>query len=1169
MKATVRVINVLIAFFMAASMVLTGVVVQPVQAGAANIRISQVYGGGGNSGAIYNRDYVELFNPTDVDVDLTGWSIVYASATGTTWTYNDLSGQIKAHSYYLLGLASGSVGSNLPAVDASRPQNLSGTNGKVVLVNRKTPLLTGSCPTGDPIIDFVGYGGTANCYEVSPTETLSNATAAIRKNAGCTDADNNSTDFEVAAPTPRNSSSATHACDADSAPYVTGVTPPNNTSGVALDVVPTATFSEAVTTSTDWVTMTCTQTAPITLTPTTTDDTTFTLTPAPTLQIGDSCTMTVDATKIFDRDGTPTAMETDYSWSFSTSSCGEPYTAIHDIQGSGGSSPLVGTDQTVEGVVTAEFQGLSGGWGGYFIQDPNPDANAATSEGIYVYDTQNQVAAGDQIRLTARVTEYTSTGYGNMAYLTELGSLTRFESCGSGAVITPTELDLPTASDPTTYLEAYEGMLVTFPEMLTVQQNYFLGRFGQVTLGAAGRIFQPTNSDPGSTGNIERMLVLDDAYYYQNLNPVSYYPVDDTFRAGDTVSGLTGVISQNRINSTNSGDIFPNTFYTLYPTSVPTFDKVNLRPTTPPAVGGTIQVASFNVLNYFTTFGSRGANNQAEFNRQRAKIINAIVTLDADVVGLMEIENNGEVAISDLVAGLNAATAPGTYAYIPDPSFIGADEIKVALIYQPASVTPIGTALSSTMDIFSRPPVAQMFQDNISRQRFWVIVNHFKSKSCDGAIGADLDQGDGQGCFNNLRKIQATTLLEYIGELTSTYSNDLVLVIGDLNSYGAEDPIDSLTDGGLINEVATRIPADQQYSYIFDGQSGYLDHALASPNLDSAITGVSFWHINADEPSVIDYNTEYNPPSYYSPSIYRASDHDPVVVGLNFRRIGLFSDDLETDFVKEISQEFHIKIRNPSDSVTYDHAKLKFSFDDTTPEDISQFQYWDAGENMFVDIPLSDNGYDSLDGAYGPETGFPITSPHDEEITFRITFTQAGIYNVMAWLTDLDNEYSTIASMVGSPEVKDVVYAPPVFSADMGSGYIAGERKEFSVTASNPLNGENFETVGFNLRFHDLELTDVTQLQYYDPGSSTWAGMEIQPDGFGNLVSYYNPPSDLPLLADTIQTGQFRITFANSGTYDYTFELVNLNGFETLQSITGTIVVNEANYPIFLPLILR
>ncbi|HEU4513709.1 MAG TPA: ExeM/NucH family extracellular endonuclease, partial [Nocardioidaceae bacterium] len=310
---------------------------------------------------------------------------------------------------------------------------------------------------------------------------------------------------------------------------------------------------------------------------------------------------------------------------------------------------------------------------------------------------------------------------------------------------------------------------------------------------------------------------------------------------------------------------------------------------------GDLQVASFNVLNYFTTIDvpgaetdaghdPRGADSQEEFERQQAKIVSAILELDAEIVGLMEIENDADDdAVLNLVAALNAVAGEGTYAAVEEPDtgggLFGTDAIKVAMIYQPEAVTPDGVSATTQDEAFdnARLPLAQAFTSVDGGEPFTVVVNHFKSKGCGGATGLNADQGDGQSCWNADRVEQAEALLDFIG----TLEGEDFMIIGDLNSYGEEDPIDVLEAAGYVDLVDTRLAESDQYSYVFSGQAGYLDHALVSPSLADRVTGVDIWHINADEALFLDYNTEFNPDGFWDDSPYRSSDHDPVLVGLS------------------------------------------------------------------------------------------------------------------------------------------------------------------------------------------------------------------------------------------------------------------------------------------------
>ncbi|MBN2555864.1 MAG: ExeM/NucH family extracellular endonuclease, partial [Anaerolineales bacterium] len=546
--------------------------------------------------------------------------------------------------------------------------------------------------------------------------------------------------------------------------------------------------------------------------------------------------------------------------------CGDPFTPVYTIQGAGTASLLDGAEVAVEGVVTGDFQ-AGDELSGFFIQDPFGDGDAGTSDGMFIYAPAGlDVAEGDSVRVRGIVDEYYD--------LTEITNVSSIWLCGEGEAISPTALDLPIAD--LGQWETLEGMLLTFPEALTVTEHYNLGRYGELLLSADGRLYNPTNDQGGSLDLIERrVILLDDHSTVQNPATVPYLGLDDTIRLGDVTVGLTGVLS------------YDFGVYRLQPTGGDVaFARLNERTAAPDAVGGTTRVASFNVLNYFTTIDdgsnhARGADSIEEFERQQAKIVEAILAIDADVAGLIEIENNGPVAVENLVAALNAASEPGRYAAIADPpAGIGDDAIKVAIIYQPARVTPVGPAMTDLNPIFDRPPVAQTF--DASGEIFSVIVNHFKSKGSCPSDPSDpnTDQGDGQGCWNLRRTQQAAQLLVFTAAVEAASGDADVIVLGDLNAYGQEDPVNLLVSGGLLNQVAAFISLDERYSYVFDGQAGYLDHTLTTVGLQDRVTGVDIWHINADEPRVLDYNQEFNPPYLFDgEEPYRSSDHDPVILG--------------------------------------------------------------------------------------------------------------------------------------------------------------------------------------------------------------------------------------------------------------------------------------------------
>jgi uncharacterized protein len=257
--------------------------------------------------------------------------------------------------------------------------------------------------------------------------------------------------------------------------------------------------------------------------------------------------------------------------------------------------------------------------------------------------------------------------------------------------------------------------------------------------------------------------------------------------------------------------------------------------------------------------------------------------MKADVIGLMEIQNNGNFAAQNLVDALNVRIGGGQYAVLPLPAAgTGTDAIRVAMIYRAAHVQPQGLATSDANPVHNRPPLAQTFRHK-NGALLTVIVNHFKSKSCDGATGADADQGDLQGCWNPTRVQQAQALRTFASQLADTSGNPDTVLIGDFNSYAKEDPIFDLESNGYVNQMKAKA-----YSYVFDGMSGRLDHVLTSASLAGKVNKVAEWHVNADEPSFLDYNLEFKQPAcpscepdLYSATPFRSSDHDPALIGLN------------------------------------------------------------------------------------------------------------------------------------------------------------------------------------------------------------------------------------------------------------------------------------------------
>jgi predicted extracellular nuclease len=373
-------------------------------------------------------------------------------------------------------------------------------------------------------------------------------------------------------------------------------------------------------------------------------------------------------------------------------------------------------------------------------------------------------------------------------------------------------------------------------------------------------------------------------------------------RAGDLVSQLVGVLDQGRIDGAST----PRSDYRLQPILAPAFSAQNLRPALPLAIASParLRVASFNVLNYFTTIDHgpnvcgparrldcRGADSAAEFVRQRDKILSAIASLDAHVVGLIELENNPVASLADLVAGLNAIHGPGSWAFV-DTGTIGSDAVKVGFVYRTTLVATHGAfaVLDDSVDrraiaTKNRPSLAQTFRERATGELVTVVVNHFKSKGSDCNVArtpgelADPDLQDGQGHCNRTRTSIARALRDWLARDPTASRDPDVLLIGDLNANANEDPVTTLVAAGFVDLIGA-FAGPHHYSYVFGGEAGALDHLLASPTLRAQVSAARALPINADEPSLLGYDNEFNPPAYYTPTPWRSSDHDPEVADL-------------------------------------------------------------------------------------------------------------------------------------------------------------------------------------------------------------------------------------------------------------------------------------------------
>ncbi|WP_405372821.1 MULTISPECIES: ExeM/NucH family extracellular endonuclease [unclassified Microbacterium] len=815
------------ALLTAASLTVGGLAFAPAVASAAvdaasTLVISEVYGGGGNSGAAFSRDFIELANTGDASVDLSGYSVQYASATGASWQVTPLGDiDLPAGGQLLIGQATGS-NTALPGFDADVEGAIamSGSGAKVALVTTETALTgaTGIAQTPS-VVDLVGWGTTATAFAgAAPAAGTTNGTS-ISRDADFTNTADNSADFTAGVPTP---------------------------TGLGADTDPE---------------------------------------PEP-----------------------------------------DPEAAtIAEIQGTGTASPFAGRAVTTTGVVTAHYP--TGGFDGYVIQTAGSggelDLAAHTaSDAVFVFapGAVGEVALGDTVTVTGAVSEWNG--------LTEITV-----KPGGAQVVDDAEAPAPaTIGWPASAAarETLESMLIAPSGDFTVTNTFSTNRFGEVGLASGTTpLRQPTDAArPGSdeaaaiaADNTARAVTLDDGAstdFTAAANAArtpAYVSLTEPPRVGAAATFTDPLVVDYRNDTWKLNPIAPLTADGSGADGV-TFE--NTRTAAPEEVGGDLSVASFNVLNYFTTLGTdsasctaytdrfgdgvtvregcdqRGAWDAADFERQQDKIVSAITAVDASVIGLMEIENSaalGETAdeaTSRLVTALNAEAGAGTWDFIASsadlPPASEQDVITNAIIYQPAQVSPVGAARalgdqSADGEAFgnAREPIAQVFEPADGGAPFLFAVNHFKSKGSAGPWPGDADAGDGQGSSNESRVRQATALRDWIAEIQGDV--DAVALVGDFNSYGKEDPLQVLYEAGYADaEEALEVGTS---SYSFSGLSGSLDHILLNDEALARATGADIWNINSGESIALEYSRfRSHGTEFHSPDAYRSSDHDPVVVGL-------------------------------------------------------------------------------------------------------------------------------------------------------------------------------------------------------------------------------------------------------------------------------------------------
>lgn len=533
---------------------------------------------------------------------------------------------------------------------------------------------------------------------------------------------------------------------------------------------------------------------------------------------------------------------------------------IPQIQGSGSTSPYNGQKVKTTGIVTAKFIG-TGKINGYFLQDAAGDSNMLTSDGIFVSTSTDNIAVGDKLEITATVSESSTR--------TQLGSVTAQTKVSSGNALPSVKVQYNADS---WNWEQYEGMLLEFDQTLFVTSNTALQQYGQLTLNPT-RNYTPTNQClPKSaeystllTSNAKPQITMDDAITTTYYTPIQLAAENGTRRTGERVNNLKAIVD------------YQSTKYMIYPAETPIFYG-NSRPESPTGLGNyNVKVCAANLENFLVesfdpTYG--GPADATEAAKQLTKITIAMLAIDADVYGLIEVQQ-GQTALTALVNAMNKSTVAGRYTFINDGTSVSGTYNKVAYVYRTDRISTYSSLMNNNNPTPLNRKKAQAFVLKSNNEKFIFSINHYKAKSGCPSSGSDADQNDGQGCYNYARTQEASSTLLFLNTARTNFGDEDVLIMGDLNAYGKEDPIQTLIRGGYT-DLHRAFHADSSYSYAYNNEAGYLDNALASSTLLPQVTGISVFHVNADEPTFFGYAA-----SGYQPNMFRYSDHDPVVVGLS------------------------------------------------------------------------------------------------------------------------------------------------------------------------------------------------------------------------------------------------------------------------------------------------
>jgi predicted extracellular nuclease len=498
------------------------------------------------------------------------------------------------------------------------------------------------------------------------------------------------------------------------------------------------------------------------------------------------------------------------------------------------------------------------------MEEPGSDASPGSSNAIFIEDPilSHDVSPGQMMIISGQVSELGKA----RDTLTALTGVSSHQLCDADIDLPQTYVELPLDS---IQREAMEGMRITLDQYLTVSDVYKLYR-GEATLSAKGVLRVPT--EDGTPGPSAVSTAKNNREW--SVRIVTSGATRAELLHGATVIRTTGIMGNN-----GKGQVL----LLEHPLNNRLPDSPGLKA----PEKNNIRVVSFNLLNFFNGDGrgggfptERGAKTHDDFLAQANRIRSAISIMKPHLLAVQELENDGfgqQSAARSLVKLLNDS-GHGSWSVIePTSARIGKDVITVGLFYRSDILEPVGPAHilnSAPFRKISRQPLAQLFRDHSTGQRFLVAANHLKSKGSCPNTGKNSDQHDGQGCWNPARVAAAKAVTGWVNGLAVNSATDRILIIGDMNSWRQEDPVRTFRKQGFT-ELVEQFAGLPQHSYVYFGEAGTLDYAFASDALLPSISHAEIWHINSCWPQKMELPDPW----------LRSSDHDPVVVDLDFSQL--------------------------------------------------------------------------------------------------------------------------------------------------------------------------------------------------------------------------------------------------------------------------------------------